>query len=185
MLNLNIDIEDIQGSFERISKDLIRNYQLVVNNKHFAFTEIEFYYFHTEKHRDFSVHKHMLPEGNWRAHNQGLDITFAGTDKTDGGILIRGIREIGSENYTNGPRKVIFKIFESFPLIHKRGEIRLESKTPPSTNDIKRTFRHGISKTTENEFREAKYRYFTDWDSWEYYSSGVKEEFMAASDCVF
>src|SRR5688572_17782985 len=101
MINFEINNCEIEKSFDRIALELLRRKALIVNNKVFRFTEIEFYYFNEDYHKDQYTHPHKRESGEWRFHNQGIDITFESSEKCDGGILIRGIL-IDSE-YVNGP----------------------------------------------------------------------------------
>ena len=92
MLNLEIVIEDIQGSFNRIACDMIHNWHLQVNDDLYSFTEIEFYFHDKETHEDKATYEHKLDAGLWRSHLSGLDITLRHSIGGYGGILIRGLK---------------------------------------------------------------------------------------------
>jgi hypothetical protein len=158
-MNLNIDKENIEGSFDRIATDLLLQKALFVNGKEIRFTEIEFYYF-DPVHQDNYTHKHRRELGEWRFHNQGLDITFQGDETSDGGILIRGIYVEGE--YYNGPRIVVGKIFEFFSRVDTESNIVLKDTTERSC-DILKTFRH-IPNEVYPDFHKKHYRYLTDFN---------------------
>jgi len=160
-MNFEINIHDIENSFDRIAKDLLTNYALMVNETEIRFTEIEFYFFHEDFHKDEYTHEHGRNSGEWRFHNQGLDITFQSDSKSDGGILIRGILLNGK--YINGPRKVVREIFEAFGKIEDSNCIKIK-KTNLRETDILKTFRHLPNKNVVKDFHHKPYRYLTDLD---------------------
>ena len=57
-MNFEIVNNEIEKSFDRIALELLKRKALVVNNKVFRFTEIEFYYFNEDYHQD---NTQMLP----------------------------------------------------------------------------------------------------------------------------
>src|SRR5687767_8055609 len=148
-MNFEIDNKEIEKSFDRIASELLKRKALIVNNKVFRFTEIEFYYFNEEYHEDKYTHEHERESGEWRFHNQGIDITFKGSEKCDGGILIRGIL-IDSE-YINGPIKSIRKIFEAFGKVTESTSIILKDAEIRDETIIK-TFRHLPNTVTYPDF---------------------------------
>lgn len=158
-MNLEINNEKIENSFDRIANDLLKNYTLLVNNTEFRFTEIEFYYYSEKFHPDEYTHAHDRSAGEWRFHNQGLDLTFQSDEKTDGGILIRGI--LSDSNYVNGPRKVLAEIFKSFGRAFGSTTFILKP-TPKRDVDIYKTFRHLPNKNINEKFRKKRYRYISD-----------------------
>lgn len=161
-LNLDIDNSDIEKSFDRIARKLLNEYVLLANDIVFEFTEIEFYYFHEKYHPDNYTHKHMREEGEWRFHNQGIDITFKGDKNKDGGILIRGIKT--DDVYVNGSRKILMKIFESLGKVEDENKIILKKKTKKSDNIISKTFRHLPNKIQDERYHDKPYRYFKHLD---------------------
>lgn len=161
-MNLNIENENIEKSFDRIATEILNKKTLFVNEKSFRITEIEFYYFHEDFHKDNYTHEHKRDFGEWRFHNQGLDITFQSNEKSDGGILIRGI-QVNNE-YVNGPRKIIRKIFEHFGKVSKENKILLSNSTKRNLKILK-TFRHLPNKHQEPEFKNKQYRYLTDLEN--------------------
>ncbi|MBE0662288.1 MAG: hypothetical protein IH597_07460 [Bacteroidales bacterium] len=166
-LNLNSDsVQSIQKSFDRIAIDLMTNWQLKVNNEFFSFTEIEFYFFKEQIHEDNATHEHNYPEGRWRFHLQGLDITFPATDDSDGGILIRGLK---SNNYNvNGPKRVLTAIFINLNSVtNMQQEFGLTPNVKKEQVKIFKTFRQGLSKYPGNDFRDSLYRYYTSLETWD------------------
>lgn len=161
-MNLEINNNEIENSFDKIAKDLMTNYALFVNDTELRFTEIEFYYFCEEIHEDNYTHEHSRNAGEWRFHNQGFDLTFKSDEKSDGGILIRGISLSGKN--VNGPRKVLEKIFESFGKAFDNNCIVLK-KASVREIDIYKTFRHLPNKDVNENFHKKPYRYLTDLEN--------------------
>lgn len=184
MINLEIDFdnrETIEKSFVRIATDLFSNWQLKINNTDFLFTEIEFYLFKEEIHPDKSTHEHQVEKGYWRAHSQGLDISLGFDEETyDGGILIRGLKTLDNQNFINGPRRVITKIFDEFGLStsQNNGLVLMPKESLPRT--IFRTVRTGITENNSPGYSEMKYNFFCDADLWnkKHYSKDIMSKFL-------
>ena len=101
--------------FQQMANELLKNYELCVNDKTYQIVEIEFYY-KNENHHDTFVHCDKMQLNTccqWYFHRQfgksykegtykGLDFTFGEEGKAHGGILIRSI-----VNNTNKNDKII------------------------------------------------------------------------------
>lgn len=138
-------------------------------------TEIEFYFW-SDEHQDNTTHEHEQDAGEWRMHNQGLDITFEALgDNTIGqfgGILIRGIYVAGEgdekKKHINGPRKVLFKIFELMGKVEAQNILQLVPGHFKTPREIHTTMRHGLKTGVisgyeiTDDFIKKPYRYFTD-----------------------
>jgi len=159
-MDFKIDDNQIQISFDKIARELLLNYVISVNNTDIEITDIEFYYFKKDIHEDMYTHDHKInrPAGQWRSHNQGIDITFEATDDQDGGILIRGIRT--SNHSIIGPLNSLHYIFEIMKGVFETNQLCLKRKNLPSSEIIK-TFRH-LPNKEKHEYRLAKYRYIKD-----------------------
>jgi hypothetical protein len=185
MINLDIDIENIQKSFDKIACDIIHNWHLKINDDLYSFTEIEFYFFFKGIHEDNATHKHKYPKGQWRSHPAGLDITFQSSDVRDGGILIRGMKK--DTKYVNGPRRIVELIFESFgdiTLLQK--EFGLVRKLIKTREPIRKVARHGLSNSQKNKYKDHPYRYIIDIDAWDqkHMSKSQKENIKKSwADC--
>lgn len=158
-MNFCIDDNNIEQSFDLIAKELLNEHVLRVNDHEFEFTEIEFYYYKEGVHKDMYTHKHLRKAGEWRSHNQGLDITLEGNAEQDGGILIRGLKH--GEKYINGPIKALGLIFESMGSVQNTSSMVLTGKNLGDKHIIK-TFRHIPNKIQDKEYHFKKYRYITD-----------------------
>lgn len=173
----------IQASFDRIAEDLITNWNLKINDTLFTFTELEFYFFKYKIHEDNATHEHDYKEGEWRFHFQGLDITFPATESSDGGILLRGIKS-GNE-FINGPKRVLEMIFRKMnPVFEIQNQFGLVPALTKQEVIIYKTFRHGLSKSQYNEFRDAFYRYYTEIDFWEQKHVGATDKDRIRSKSV-
>jgi hypothetical protein len=177
-LNLKIDRTDeasIKVSFDRIAKDIFRS-AIKVNQHKLRITEIEFYFW-SDEHKDYTTHEHNRNAGEWRMHNQGIDITFQaeGNKKSGqvGGVLIRGIydnsiKEEEKKKYINGPRKVLFRLFELMGNVEEQSTLQLLPNHFEAIPTIYKAKRHGLNVAKTNtyevtkDFVEAQYRYYTD-----------------------
>ena len=177
-MNLKIDNDNIEKSFNKIADELINEFELVANETIFEFTEIEFYYFHEKFHKDNYTHKHKRNEGEWRFHNQGIDITFQGDEIQDGGILIRGI--MNNSEFTNGPRKILMKIFEKLGKVENKNVISLIKKIKKTNYKIFKTFRHLPNKIQDENFHNSLYRYYINLEKLDI-SKIIKEQMLQKS----
>lgn len=92
---------DFFGYFKEIA-DLLMNKCIISKGEvKYEIVEIEFYLF-TPSHKDIITYPRGTKAGQWFFHQSGVDLTFEGDENHFGGILIRGIREVG------GLRKMIF-----------------------------------------------------------------------------
>ena len=173
----------IQASFDRIARELLTNWSLRVNANLFSFTEIEFYFFLKEIHEDNATHEHNYDQGLWRSHLQGLDITFQSTEISDGGILIRGLKN-ENNNYVNGPKRVLEAIFKGFvPVMEINQQFGLVPTSVPSSVPVFKTNRHGLSGKQDNLLIKEPYRYYTEIDNWnlKHINKAEKERIQQAS----
>jgi hypothetical protein len=174
---------EIDNSFIRIANELFKNYKLILNKSEYLFTEIEFYYHHISLHPDMSVHEHNFPIGNWRAHSQGLDISLGCSEEYDGGILIRGIKKLNGElnQYTNGPQRVVWKIFEELGSTDfKSVSIGLKKQEFSLEREIFRTKRIGLG-INAGEYSAKPYNFFCDRNNWSgCYSKSQMENYKSA-----
>lgn len=161
-MNLTIDSQNIESSFDRIAKTLLLESGIKINGEVLNITEIEFYYYHDKSHPDKYTHEHNVPAGHWRSHNQGLDISLGYSKNHDGGILIRGVKY--GDEYINGPLKSVRKIFELFGESSLVSSISLEKRETENI-EILKTFRHLPNKVEYVEFHKKQYRYITHFDN--------------------
>lgn len=117
-LNLSIDSNLITDDFEKIAFELLNKWVLRVDSSIFRITEIEFY-LNGSNHIDGYTHGHERQKkiGQWYFHASGIDLTF-GSEDFFGGILIRGIYNLGTKKYVNGPIKVLTELFGSLDSIY-------------------------------------------------------------------
>ena len=163
----------IDDNFERITSYFMNNLSLVVSNREYRLTELEVYYYDEDKHPDPYVHRspEQLSVGKWYFNGSGLDITIGDADREIyGGILIRGIVEIGEKpRYISGPSNVLKEIFSVMGNITDgQSGICLRELKPEILKVIEikpiRCARVGLKKK-ENDtgnFAEKSYRYIVD-----------------------
>ncbi len=163
MVNFNIEVDNVEGSFDKIAKSLLLNTLVKINNESYTLTEIEFYYFHKDIHEDSYTHKHDKGEGVWRFHNSGIDITLGSSSLCYGGVLIRGIKNNSNGKFTNGPRRVLREWFKSFgSIMHTTHFQVVESLN--KVDNLRKTFRHLPNKNKYESFHNKNYRYIVDMD---------------------
>ena len=106
--------KDIVPQFNKIADMVLNKWVINVNNKHYRFSEIEFYLNH-KQHPDTFTHGDEMQSilGNWYFHRagksyksgsyKGLDLSFGQGDNSHGGILIRSIQSLEDGSITEGP----------------------------------------------------------------------------------
>ena len=171
-MTFGIDDSNIEKSFDNLALQLLSGHILEVNEWELEITEIEFYYFKKGTHEDNYTHPHKRNAGEWRYHNQGIDITFQGNDEQDGGILIRGIKV--NNRYINGPLKTVRTIMECMGTVQNPATIQLKPKLHEGKEIIK-TFRHLPNKIQYVDFHDKNYRYLVDLESLDIIDS-IKEQ---------
>ena len=92
--------------FRRIAEILMNNCVISKGDNRYEIVEIEFYLFAPD-HQDVITYPRELPAGQWFFHASGVDLTFRSDKKQFGGILIRGVRNIGTGNVTLGPQNCV------------------------------------------------------------------------------
>jgi 3-methyladenine DNA glycosylase Mpg len=173
----NKEIGELQYIFYTIAKDLMNNYILKIDNLKLELTEIEFYYFECNYHKDLYVHLDELQKesGLLYVHKKGkgyggIDLTF-GNNNYFGGILIRGIKDVKNNNFISGPAKIReyiatnLKINNEYKDIQKnfktnKQKIILEKKDNVKEKyDILHSIRIGLNSEINEEFYNALYRF--------------------------
>jgi len=117
----NNDFAKFQNIFFENAKKLMSKYVLVIDDKEFELTELEYYFYDENKHPDCYVHLNEMQKetcGKLYVHNKGnwiggIDITF-GNGSYYGGILIRGIKY--NNEFISGPAKVRQFFIKTFEL---------------------------------------------------------------------
>lgn len=169
MFNFNIQ-EDIEAQFDQIAQQLFHHTQLVVNDKTYSLTEIEFYVHQEDRHPDPFVHENalQLTSNQWYFHGSGVDITIGDeATKTYGGILLRGLKEItseGQDKYYDGPLNILRELFRHFHLSACTQNFGLKT-SEPIPNDIYKSIRIGLNPKNKEQgevYAMKKYRYLID-----------------------
>lgn len=114
---------DIESAFQDIAHVLINHTQLVIKDESYRIMEIEFYYDNGDSFKDPYIHadERQKTSDNWYFHRKGdgysdgkikgLDLTF-GNETSLGGILLRGLENITTGEYIDGPSRIVNKILE-------------------------------------------------------------------------
>jgi hypothetical protein len=112
--------------FNEIAKKLLNDSILHVNGIEYKLCEIEFYY-HNGEHKDMYTHCskeqnekckfyfHKFHSGTYKSGTyKGMDITLSPNKDTYFGILVRSIMNIKTNEFIEGPCRVVNKILEHF-----------------------------------------------------------------------
>lgn len=166
-MDYQINEKNIVSEFKRLADTILLKKELIVNDKTYRFTEIEFYYY-SENHKDAYTHKHEYESGRWRFHNQGLDITLKGKSGY-GGVLIRGIESKDKDKnkcFINGPRRVVFEIMKHLNSVNQCNNIIGIKNCKNQKEKIFETFRHGLNNPIQKDqcdnptkYKNANYRF--------------------------
>ena len=163
-IDFTVSESSIENDFVRIANELLNNWVLKVGDSLYRFAEIEFYYKDDlQKHDDSYIHGHSLQKekGKWYFHGSGIDVTF-GNDKAFGGILIRAMIKIESNDYFYDPLVCVQELFRNFPSIFNT-EIKfglVSSKNNQVVEEkIIRAPRVGLNPSKNPEMYNKQYRF--------------------------
>jgi hypothetical protein len=169
-----------QNIFFENAKKLMNDYYMVINEKIFELTELEYYLYYKDKHRDCYVHCNNLQKtcGKFYLHNNsfsenrgGIDITF-GNSQYYGGILIRGIKYDGS--FISGPANVKEEMLKKLNITKNNTkieeiqkqllevEIKFKEKDNKSNNLIYISYRELGDNDRFKNFRYLLYRFIRE-----------------------
>lgn len=174
MLNLQIDDQALDLSFDRIALDLFQNYDLRVANTYYLLTEIEFYYnkFPPKEAVDNFAHQHgeKHPNGTWRLHGAGLDIALKKTDDYYGGILIRGLQQLDNNRsgfadlYIDGPWNVATTCLATMGMADNNSGFELDKRDCPRQIKFKKSPRVGLRlrNSTDLKYICKPWRYLVE-----------------------
>lgn len=182
--------EDYQSDFDRVAKALLNHMELITKDNSYRIREIEFYY-HSDNHTDFYCHKnenqkkrnrlyfHRFkdPEKYQRLKQKGIDITIGDGKSVYGGILIRVIENIktneilkGIGNLTNqiikeiGGTFAIQDVYNSNKSIFDSSSLIYLKSSPDNGLKIFKKHRQGLNLKKEDMgsfYLDSKYNYFT------------------------
>ena len=163
-IDLTISENTIKDDFARIANELLNKWILKVGGSQYRIAEIEFYYKDdNQEHDDSYIHGHaqQRQKGKWYFHGAGIDITF-GNGKAFGGILIRAMVNIDTNEYFYGPLVCIQELFRNFSTIFNT---EINFGLVPSKNNqvieekIIRAPRVGLNPTKNPEMWNELYRF--------------------------
>lgn len=124
---------ELEKSFDEVAILLLRHSKLVAGQSSYLLKEIEFYFFSDfYQHQDPYVHSNQYKTvqrqrefGEWYFHRyksaeaylklkiRGLDLTFGSKELGNyGGILIRKIQNLQTNQYITGPGRIVGKVIE-------------------------------------------------------------------------
>lgn len=184
--SVNEDSEaTIIESFKRLAKNLLLEYELHITGSRYQIVDIEFYYYNPEVHPDGFTMLHYLGKGLLEAHRYGVDITLKNTlqDKSYGGLLIRGLRNVKSGEIirqSHVKNLIINSANASGDIFYK-----FVSRDEPIVKKILATTRPtlGEKKEKKNKYRDALYHFvLQDQKVFENYDKKKEEVIRHAVD---
>lgn len=101
--------------------DLLMNHCLIrKGDNEYEIVEIEFYLF-TPEHQDVITYPRKIGAGMWYFHQSGVDLTFNSDSTRFGGILIKGICQIGKDSKTiTGPVNCVNELWDEFNALNPK-----------------------------------------------------------------
>jgi hypothetical protein len=195
---------DYQVAFGEAAELLINTVELVAGDTRYTIKELEFYFFSSE-HKDPFMHgvERHYRFGEWYFHRfktsetythtrRGLDLTFGNSEtECPGGILIRGIQEVGEDKAIVGPSKTVSELMHSlidahsddilYKLATKNGgqafasgsKLSLVAAANARHAPVVSRRRHGLSER-DVHFYNARYRFMTE-DYFKHHIFGKKK----------
>ncbi len=128
--------DDVKKYFTEVAQMLMNNYVISKSKIEYEIVEIEFYLFNSN-HPDVIVYPRNCVAGQWFFLQSGVDLTFATTNEQFGGILIRGLREIGGERkQIFGPQNcvnLLWDKFNAFEAIESEIPTIIPANIPPNS----------------------------------------------------
>jgi hypothetical protein len=164
--------------FKTIAELLMKNFNIETSNKRYKILEIEFYYYSRDhedestygfmkygKHKNERIQEFKKKQCNpltWFIHYSGIDLVI-GSDSNPGGILIRKIKDITSEEKIfTGPYVSMLELINQATEIDE-GNFKL--KLIPNTNNdnisLKYKKRHGIGKNA-GKYADENYNFYIE-----------------------
>lgn len=189
-INEHKNKEDYQSDFDRIAKVLLNQTELITKGNSYRIREIEFYY-HSANHTDYYCHRngrqlknnrlyfHRFkdPEKYVRLKQKGIDITIGNGETIYGGVLIRAIENIKTNEIFTGIGKLTNQIINDIggtfaiqdvytsdkSIFDSLAHIYLKSVSNNKLIIFKK-HRQGLNLKKEDSgsfFLDSKYNYFT------------------------
>ena len=147
--------------FGKIADLLLKKYVIQTSNGRYRLTEIEFYY-HSATHADTAAYgyvdeqkkydkrilRHKEAQGKtmtWFFHYSGVDIVF-GRAKEPGGILLRAMRNVETDELIKGPLVVMLELLNQGVSVMGGDGMKLElvKNDKVVESKVERTTRVGI-----------------------------------------
>lgn len=173
LLQSRIEKERHLDLFSKIADMMMNRLCLIVNNNFFRITECEFYFndSNEDSHKDPYTHcrEEQKEFGKWYFNDMGIDLTFGNGKDIYAGILIRGIKNLKTGAFTNGPSRVLREIFRNFGMAFESSQSiffteaqarQKEKYEPVATNRI------GLTKKMEDQkgYINRPYRFVIELD---------------------
>lgn len=158
--------KNISDTFDDVAYLIMNKNAVSLSNKRFKIVELEFYVKNSRNPADADLYTHgnekQLKFGEWYDHPAGLDFTIGNNSDIYGGILIRSILDIETNEFINGPLNVKAHFVKNG---YKKNDSCLKLiKQQQKEVAIYKAKRFGLPmKEAQIEFYNKKYRYITDF----------------------
>lgn len=103
-----------EEGIEKVVHYIMRNLGIRAGETNYLITECEMYLYTEPYHKDVYTHRseQQLLFCKWYFNGFGLDFTL-GNGQVQAGLLIRGIKNCGTGDFTSGPSNVLQELFSS------------------------------------------------------------------------
>ncbi|CAN5685197.1 hypothetical protein BH10BAC3_BH10BAC3_38750 [soil metagenome] len=169
-INGKVTFNSLEERFMSLTNRLMNYLYLSIGKNSYRITECEIYYQDID-HADTYVHcgQEQLTAGKLFLNDAGgLDITFGNADiPIFAGILIRGIRNLETNEYINQIQKIVSEVFNALgSIITGENGIYLREILPGQMEieQVVQTVRVGLTKKEEDVegYLEKPYRYIVE-----------------------
>ena len=170
---LKLRSKDWDEEFERIATTLCNEYLICANERKFSIVDIEFYYYSETNHPDpfvYQASERNKKMGEWFFHYSGIDITL-GEGESRGGILIRAIKDIHTDEYILGPLKSMYVLLNCIPSISTGNPflLRLEHNPKSQSGKLGKEVRIGLDsdkkKKDPGRYQDKAYRFIAEFET--------------------
>ena len=150
---------DYNRFFANTATLLMNKFVIRTSRGDYRITEIEFYLFDFDSHRDILTYPRIMDAGRWFFHDSGVDLTFTSNHNRFGGILIRGIKNTKTDAEIKGPLNCVYELWRDFDALSGNASEYPVLAPLPSNENKQPTPNKRVIKVAKNE-REDKVRYW-------------------------
>jgi hypothetical protein len=155
---------EFEVEFKAIAEILFSEYAIQTQESTYRITDVEFYW-KSKSHPDESVYKrtYVFPNaGEWFFHYTGVDIALKNDEESYGGILIRGIYDIGGQKKYTGPMVCAMRLFSGTNAFENMIPTRIiKNITPFPAIEPLQSMRKNLGKNAiTHDAHKRQYRFY-------------------------